>query len=561
MKFTPDEYNYYVNWALYAVLGRLQEADALMQRFGKPIRSMAKKLAKSLGVPKRAVYRGMVLDPGEIGGDLMLQADPNYTFVSWSEDKSVACWFADRDSVISGFVRMLRPQISGWIAEAWPDKKRVLFHWSWAERFPTPHGVGTVPLWKLSQLHRDMIPAQVEWAMKTQKEVILRQDDKPVKVIPHAQAGCPPTADLDARLTFRGNPGKARRALGRVKKAVGRSRSCYPAAEVVYHAGGGKRAGLTPVQQRHEGESHWWVRGPGGEVLDPAAAQFRRPVPYERGKGKGFLTKRPSKRARALARRSGVKLNPSAPNPNPVTRILLAEPELLNCTPYEINNGLCIDVAEKIETLVPGAEELTMPTASILPGHAWIYYQGKHYDAEAPHGVDHYLDLPIYRRWIARHPGTSLGPWTGFFGPRSNPDADLRALERRAAAGDYHAAAALERAVQRTLPLPPNRLERYYESRLSWERPDSRSYLSPYGDYGVVPHSELAMHSRAAGRPVVQYALWGTGDGYIYSASVLYIDQDGDESMVGGGRGEVLPDEVRRELGGFGAEKFPKASL
>jgi hypothetical protein len=103
-----------------------------------------------------------------------------------------------------------------------------------------------------------------------------------------------------------GNPPSA---LQRVRRAIGRGRDCYPGAEVVYHANGGKRAGLTPMQQRHEGVSHWWVRGPGGEVLDPAAAQFRSPVPYERGRGRGFLTKRPSRRARQLARRAKVKLN------------------------------------------------------------------------------------------------------------------------------------------------------------------------------------------------------------------------------------------------------------
>jgi len=85
---------------------------------------------------------------------------------------------------------------------------------------------------------------------------------------------------------------------------------CYPAAEVVYHGAGGRRAGLTPVQQRHEGVSHWWVRGPEGQVYDPTAAQFETPVPYDEGRGRGFLTKRPSKRARQLAQEVGVKLNP-----------------------------------------------------------------------------------------------------------------------------------------------------------------------------------------------------------------------------------------------------------
>jgi hypothetical protein len=106
------------------------------------------------------------------------------------------------------------------------------------------------------------------------------------------------------------NPPRARRALKKVRRAVGEGRLCYPSAEVVYHAGGGKRAGLTPMQQRHEGASHWWVRGPDGEVYDPAAAQFRTRVPYEEGRGRGFLTKRPSRRARVLGRMAGVRVNP-----------------------------------------------------------------------------------------------------------------------------------------------------------------------------------------------------------------------------------------------------------
>jgi hypothetical protein len=205
-RFSPEEYNLYVNWVLYAVLGRLQEADALMTRFAKPIRSMAKKLRKRNGVPRRAVYRGMLLSPHEVPPDRQVPADPDYTFVSFSEDKDVACWFAARDSTISGFVKMLRPDVQGWVAEAWPDKKRVLFHWSWAPEFPAPGG-RTVPLWRFAERNPDMIPAQVAWAMQTQREVILAQDRKPLKVTPYAEAGCPPTPELDRRLTFRPNPG------------------------------------------------------------------------------------------------------------------------------------------------------------------------------------------------------------------------------------------------------------------------------------------------------------------------------------------------------------------
>lgn len=32
----------------------------------------------------------------------------------------------------------------------------------------------------------------------------------------------------------------------------------------------------------------------------------------------------------------------------------------------------------------------------ILPGHEWIYYNGRHYDAERPYGVNNLMDLPLF---------------------------------------------------------------------------------------------------------------------------------------------------------------------
>jgi hypothetical protein len=78
---------------------------------------------------------------------------------------------------------------------------------------------------------------------------------------------------------------------------------CYVACEALYSLLGGKAAGWTPMCQQHEGGPHWWLRGPSGEVVDPTAAQFSTPVPYQLGKGKGFLTAQPSRRARIVIER------------------------------------------------------------------------------------------------------------------------------------------------------------------------------------------------------------------------------------------------------------------
>ena len=78
---------------------------------------------------------------------------------------------------------------------------------------------------------------------------------------------------------------------------------CYVASEAVYHSLGGKAAGLTPMQVQHEGTSHWFLKDSAGKVIDPTADQFKTPVPYDKAKGKGFLTKGPSKRAEILMNR------------------------------------------------------------------------------------------------------------------------------------------------------------------------------------------------------------------------------------------------------------------
>lgn len=74
----------------------------------------------------------------------------------------------------------------------------------------------------------------------------------------------------------------------------------FVASECFYHLAGGKEAGFKPMHIKHEGVSHWWVQGPKGEVIDITAAQFKTAVIYENSRGKGFLTRNPSKRAQRL---------------------------------------------------------------------------------------------------------------------------------------------------------------------------------------------------------------------------------------------------------------------
>lgn len=76
--------------------------------------------------------------------------------------------------------------------------------------------------------------------------------------------------------------------------------NCYVTSEALYHLLGGSRAGWYVMHMRHEGDSHWFLRHASGTILDATAHQFKRKPNYAEAKGKGFLTRKPSKRAKAL---------------------------------------------------------------------------------------------------------------------------------------------------------------------------------------------------------------------------------------------------------------------
>lgn len=91
---------------------------------------------------------------------------------------------------------------------------------------------------------------------------------------------------------------------------VKRRGNCYVTVEALYHLLGGKKAGYVPHTIRHEGDVHWYLVRKGGTfgqmcdmVIDPTASQFDEEPDYFQGRGRGFLTKKPSKRARKLMKK------------------------------------------------------------------------------------------------------------------------------------------------------------------------------------------------------------------------------------------------------------------
>lgn len=76
---------------------------------------------------------------------------------------------------------------------------------------------------------------------------------------------------------------------------------CYVAAEALYHLVGGR-----PHSLRMGDEVHWYLVLD-GRVIDPTVSQFKSLPDYSSGRGRGFLTKQPSRRAQKVLDRISEK--------------------------------------------------------------------------------------------------------------------------------------------------------------------------------------------------------------------------------------------------------------
>jgi len=75
--------------------------------------------------------------------------------------------------------------------------------------------------------------------------------------------------------------------------------------------------------------------------------------------------------------------------------VLESQGFFVNCNSLaEINSGKCTRIAE---TVTGEIDDLTVLQAG-YGDHVWVEYNGRHYDAEAPTGVDEAFDLPFFAR-------------------------------------------------------------------------------------------------------------------------------------------------------------------
>jgi len=137
-------------------------------------------------------------------------------------------------------------------------------------------------------------------------------------------------------------------------------------------------------------------------------------------------------------------MNENSKKQNNLTDVILSVRDNFNCSYEEINQGKCVDFVDEVmdrfsgnfETLTTSQfviddkrrkqyliskyndqmlkygdiewsknmlDEYGYPNKELMdsepPKHIWIYYNGKHYDAEEPNGVDNPWDLPIFEEY------------------------------------------------------------------------------------------------------------------------------------------------------------------
>jgi hypothetical protein len=182
-----------MSWLVLAIMGRLQEADAILEQYRQVVYGVAAKLRKQKTQPLRALYRGLLLEPG---GGGFVEPDLRMQSVSFSEDRDVACYFADPGVIMSGAVRAERPDVEGYILEYMPKRDDILWHYKW-------NPVGFLDVRDLARMHPLTAhdPEQFDYVFVTQKEVILRQFAPGVRLPVTPIAQCPEASELDRRFT------------------------------------------------------------------------------------------------------------------------------------------------------------------------------------------------------------------------------------------------------------------------------------------------------------------------------------------------------------------------
>jgi len=163
--FGLHDINRYVTFVLHAILGKYDEANALMIFSGSAIRRGAEDFAAKYPFPTVPIYRGLLHDSA-----MPVPTVPRRLYLLWSTDPDVARWFACPRSTVNASRARLNPKLRGHIAELPAPQSRVLFHHSWAKVLGVCSCLSLAPPPPGTE-------RQIEWALRTQRLVITEPVD------------------------------------------------------------------------------------------------------------------------------------------------------------------------------------------------------------------------------------------------------------------------------------------------------------------------------------------------------------------------------------------------
>lgn len=192
---TPQPEDIYLNFILLAVVGKMGEADGLFERFPGVIEGVARMLRTRTPPPRRPLYRGLLLDPREVATG-HLSADER-RFLSFTEDRDLALWFAHPCSIMSSFMVEAEPHKRPYLAErgASAPTDDIIFHYTWVPGIERAVGMS---MYDLTEMHPQVDAEQLAWNLRTQREAIVLPPMK-LTVKPLAADELPSAEDLDMR--------------------------------------------------------------------------------------------------------------------------------------------------------------------------------------------------------------------------------------------------------------------------------------------------------------------------------------------------------------------------
>lgn len=130
LKRTQLEQEHGMNFILNSLRGGHPDKYYFENR--KYIDAFLKQLRFYFRPSPQKVYRGILLNPQDVP-DLKLKPLDYMSFLSFSEDKSIAHVFADMESDMAMPYRYINPEHEGFLIEYTVQPDEIMFHHSWAD--------------------------------------------------------------------------------------------------------------------------------------------------------------------------------------------------------------------------------------------------------------------------------------------------------------------------------------------------------------------------------------------------------------------------------------------